>query len=233
MRKKDKTKVKVKDWAREDRPREKFSDMGAESLSEIEIIATILGTGTRSRSVIEIAQEVFELAENSMANLAELPIKKLMKIHGVGEFKAIKLKAALELARRAQYEPVPENFKVRTSRDAYRVFAVHLSDLPHEEFWVLLLTTRKKLIFVRRVGQGGLSSTVADPRVIFKLALDEEADSIIVAHNHPSGSLDPSQADLDLTRRLVDGGKIIGVQVIDHLILAGKNYCSFADSGLL
>ncbi|HMJ71037.1 MAG TPA: DNA repair protein RadC [Cyclobacteriaceae bacterium] len=216
-----------------DRPREKLEQKGAETLTNEELIAVILGTGTPSQSVFEIARKVLAEGQNTVGGVAELPIKKLKRIHGIGPYRAISLKAALEIARRAKYESVPRNFKVITSRDAYKVLAPEIADLPHEEFWVLLLDRRSKVMIKRRVGQGGLTSTVADPRIIFKLALNEEASSIIVAHNHPSGETYPSQADIDLTKKIAGGAKLLDIQLVDHLIISGNNYCSFADSGLL
>ncbi|HZY81239.1 MAG TPA: DNA repair protein RadC [Cyclobacteriaceae bacterium] len=216
-----------------DGPREKLLEKGADTLTNAELIAVLLGSGTPSQNVFEIAKKVMTAGDNNMSSVAELPVRKLTKIHGVGQFKAISLKAALELARRAKYEKLAPNFKVLTSNDAYKVLGPMLGDLSHEEFWVALLDRRSKVLLTRKVGQGGLTSTVADPRIIFKLALDEEATSIIVAHNHPSGSLNPSQADIELTRKLVEGGKLLDIQLVDHLIISGNNYCSFADSGLL
>lgn len=216
-----------------DRPREKLKEKGAETLSNEELIAVILGTGTHSQSVFEIAKKVLAEGENTVGGVVELPIKKLMKIHGIGPYRAVSLKAVLEIGRRAKYEHVPQKFKVITSRDAYKVFAPEIADLSHEEFWVVLLDRRSRVILKRRIGQGGLTSTVADPRIIFKLALDEEASSFIVAHNHPSGETYPSQADVDLTKKLQGAAKFLDLQLVDHLIISGNNYCSFADSGLL
>ena len=162
-----------------------------------------------------------------------MPISDLTNIHGIGKAKAVYFKAAIEFARRTNFEEVPKDFKVITSQDAYRVLGPHLGDLNHEEFWLLLLNRRAKVIRKLMVSQGGMTSTVADPRIIFRHALYYEASSIIVAHNHPSGSLSPSAADLDLTKKLALAGKFLEIQLVDHLIISGNKYCSFADSGLL
>jgi DNA repair protein RadC len=223
--------MKVK--KRSDGPREKLIEKGAEALSDVEVIAGLIGTGTANNSAMVIAMKILDLAENNLGRLAHLSIRDLMKVHGVGHAKAAYLKVALELYRRAQFEPVPKDFKVVTSKDAFRVLGPHLGALDHEEFWVIYLNRRSRIIYKTMVSQGGLTSTIADPRIIFRIALDVHASSLIIAHNHPSGDVDPSQADLHITRKLFEGAKIFDLQLVDHLIISGNNYCSFADSGLL
>ena len=208
-------------------------DKGPEALSDVEVIAALIGTGTANNSAMAIAQKILELAENNLGRLAHITINDLMKVHGVGRAKASYLKVALELYRRAQFEPVPKDFKVITSKDAYRVLGPNLGDLNHEEFWVIFLNRRSRIIYKTMISKGGLTSTIADPRIIFRIALDVNASTLIIAHNHPSGDVDPSQADLDITRKLSEGAKIFDLQLVDHLIISGNNYCSFADSGLL
>lgn len=217
----------------EERPREKLGSTGAGSLTNVELIAVLLGSGTANEHVLDVAKKMLLATENSLGRLFALPLEDLVQMHGVGRAKATRLKAAVELARRIPLETVPKDFKVETSRDAFMVLAPNLGDLPHEEFWILLLNRRSKVTLKTKISQGGLTSTIADPRIIFKLALKEQASSIIVAHNHPSGSLNPSQSDIDLTRKLSDAGKLLDIQLVDHLIISGNNYCSFADSGLL
>jgi len=225
-------KIRVKDWEEKDRPREKIDGHGGGSLSDAELLAIIIGSGSRGRSSLDISREVLKKAGNSFLGIRTLGVGGLREIPGIGFAKATMMQAALEIARRAPFS-APKKEKIVSSKDAYHELRIELADLDHEEFWVLYLNRRSDVLLKKQISSGGVSSTVVDPRIVFKVALDQKASSLILAHNHPSGSLNPSQADLDLTRRLVDGGKIMGVQVVDHLILAGKNYCSFADSGLL
>lgn len=220
-------------WAKEDRPREKLTDYGAASLTDVELLTIMLGTGTASDHVSAIAQKMVDKAESDLGRLAGLPIRELMGMDGVGHAKAVLLKAAIEFARRAQFATVPRNFKITASQQAFHVFVPNLGDLPHEEFWIALLNRHSKIIGKKRISQGGINSTVVDPRLIFSSALEVKASSIIVAHNHPSGNLTPSQADIELTKKLVGAGKLLDIQLVDHLIISGNNYCSFADSGLL
>lgn len=217
----------------EERPREKLGSTGAGSLTNVELIAVLLGSGTANDHVLDVAKKMLQATENSIGRLFALPLEDLVEMPGVGRAKAMRLKAAVEIARRIPLETVPKDFKIETSRDAFMVLAPNLGDLPHEEFWILLLNRRSKVILKTKISQGGLTSTVADPRIIFKLALKEQASAIIVAHNHPSGSINPSEADAGLTRKLADAGKLLDIQLVDHLIISGNNYCSFADSGLL
>ena len=219
--------------AMEDRPREKLMGGAASNLSDVEVIAVILGTGCASEHVLRTAQNLLDAAENDLSRLAGLSLKDLLSIRGVGNAKALRLKAAIEYARRTQFLRVPEDFNVTTSHHAFRVFASNLGDLPHEEFWVAFLNRRSKVLRKTRISQGGISSTAVDPRIIFGEAMVRKASSIIVAHNHPSGNLTPSQADINLTRKLVEVGKVVDIQLVDHLIISGNKYCSFADSGLL
>ena len=217
----------------EDQPREKLAERGASALTDIEVIAVLLGTGSPNGDVLVTAKKLLRVAENDLARLAGLPIEDMLNIHGIGHAKALRLKAAIEFARRTQFYKVPKDHKIGTSKDAFRMLVSNLGHLSHEEFWMLLLNRGSKLIGKKMVSQGGLTSTVVDPRRIFKLALREQASSIIVAHNHPSGSLTPSAADMDLTKKLVTAGKFLDIQLVDHLIISGNKYCSFADSGLL
>ena len=228
----DMKRIKVKDWTAKERPREKISNLGGDALSDAELLAIIIGSGSRGRSSLDLSREVLKMANGSFIGIRELAINKLQEIHGIGFAKATMVKASLEIARRVLYS-VPKREKIVSSQDAYHELRIDLADLDHEEFWVIYLDRQSKIILKKQISSGGLGSTVVDQRIIFKVALDYKASTMIVAHNHPSGSLNPSQADLDLTKKLVAAGKIMDVQVIDHLILAGKNYCSFADSGLL
>lgn len=173
------------------------------------------------------------LSNNNLNELARLSVKDLMKIKGIGEAKAIAIVAALELGRRRKAQDLDEKPKISSSKDAFDLIQGHLMDLPHEEFWVLLLNRMHQVVKKKRISEGGVSGTVADPKIIYKLALEDLASGVIVAHNHPSGNLKPSQSDIDLTRKLKEAGRFLEVQLLDHLIIANRNYFSFADEGLI
>ena len=223
----------IKEWSAEDRPREKMILKGKGALSDAELIAILMGSGTVTLSALDLARQILNAAGNNLHSLAQLTVRDLIRIKGVGQVKAITLIAALELGRRRK-EIIPEERpKISSSRDAFEILKSELLDLPHEEFWILLLNRANRVIKKHQVSQGGEAGTVADPKIIFKVAMEELASGIIVAHNHPSGNLSASQADLQLTQRLKDGGKLLEIQVLDHLIVAGHKYFSFADEGLM
>jgi len=224
-----------KNWAlNEDRPREKLSSNKEADMTDVELVAAILGTGSKNDHVLELAKKLLKSVDNSITRLTRASVSELRNVYGVGHAKASRLRAAAELFRRTQFDTIPKDFKVITSRDAFRVLGIHLGgELYVEEFWAVFLNRRSKILNKTRISTGGMTSTIADPRIIFGEALKLKASSIIVAHNHPSGSLKPSQADINLTKKLVEGGKIMDIQLVDHLIISGNNYCSFADSGLL
>lgn len=223
----------IKSWAAEDRPREKMLLKGRSALSDAELIALLIGSGTGSLSAVEVAKQVLQTVENNLHDLAKLSVKDLMKSRGIGEAKAITIVAAMELGRRRKESEVQERPKVASSLEAYELVKSDLMDLVHEEFWVLLFNRANRLIKKKRVSEGGVSGTVADPKIIFKLALEELASGIIVVHNHPSGNLTASQSDISLTKKLKEAGKVMEVQLLDHLIVAGQKYFSFADEGIL
>lgn len=223
----------IKNWTKSEQPREKFRDKGAKSLSTSELLAIILRSGTKGNNAIDVGRKMLAVANNKLRGIDDLSLAALANIRGIGEAKAIIIKAAMELAQRREDESISETTKVVSSRDAHMVLRSDLSDLTHEEFWALYLNRGSRIILKKQISSGGINSTVVDPRLIFQLALEKKASSIILAHNHPSGNLQPSQADIDLTKRLISAGKLFDIQVVDHLILAGKNYCSFADSGLM
>lgn len=225
--------LNIKSWAAEDRPREKLLLKGTAALSDAELIAILLGTGTASMSAVDVAKSMLQQAGNNLDDLARFTVKDLMKIKGIGEAKAIAIVSALELGRRRKDSGVTDRPKIAVSKDAYDLLRGDLMDIPHEEFWVLLLNRANRVIKKHKISLGGVHGTVADPKIIFKTALEELASGIIVAHNHPSGNLTPSQQDIDLTRKLKEAGKLLEIQLLDHLIVAGKQYYSFADEGLL
>ena len=225
--------LSIKSWSPDDRPREKLILKGKSALSDAELIAILLGSGTNSLSAVDLAKKVLQPAGNNLHELARQTVKDLVKIKGIGEAKALTIVAALELGRRRRDFDGNEKPKIMGSRDAYDVVKSDLLDIGHEEFWILLLNRANRVIKKSQISQGGVAGTVADPKIIFKLALEELASGIILAHNHPSGNLTASQADLDLTKKLKDAGKLLDIQVLDHLIVAGQKYFSFADEGLM
>lgn len=233
MKIEDSKPLNIREWSPEDRPREKLLLKGTSALSEAELVAILIGSGTAKTSAVELAKKVLLLSNHNLNELARLGVKDLMKIKGIGEAKAITIVAALELGRRRKAQDLDEKPKISSSKDAFDLIQGHLMDLPHEEFWVLLLNRMHQVVKKKRISEGGVSGTVADPKIIYKLALEDLASGVIVAHNHPSGNLKPSQSDIDLTRKLKEAGRFLEVQLLDHLIIANRNYFSFADEGLI
>jgi DNA repair protein RadC len=223
----------IKSWAPEDRPREKLIIKGKSALSEAELLAILLGSGTRSLSAVEIGKRLFQHAGNNLHQLATLTTKQLMNVKGIGEARAITIVAAMELGRRRNEKVVEEKPKIGGSGDAFHLLRPDFQDIPYEAFWIILLNRANRVIKKYQVSKGGVTGTVADPKIIFKAALEELASGVILAHNHPSGNLTASQADIDLTKKLVAGGRLLEIQVLDHLIIAGQKYYSFADEGLI
>ncbi len=225
--------LNILSWAEEDRPREKLLLKGKAALSDAELIAILIGSGTRSLSAVDVAKMILAKANNNLNELARFSVNDLKKIKGIGEAKAIAIVSALELGRRRKESEVMEKFKISCSNDIYQLIKPDLMDLPKEEFWVLLLNRANRLIKKERISSGGVSGTVADPKIIFKAALEQYASSIILVHNHPSGNLTPSKADLDLTNKMKGAGQLLEIPVLDHIIFGDHGYLSFADEGLL
>ncbi len=225
--------LKIKSWSSEDRPREKLLNKGTSAVSDAELVAILLGSGTTTISAVELARRVLQTVDNNLNELARLSVKDLIKMKGIGEAKAIAIIAALELGRRRKDSEPEEKPQITGSRDCFDILRPHLQDIQHEEFWILTLNRANRLIKKYQISQGGVAGTVADPKIIFKLAVSELASGIILAHNHPSGNLTASQADIDLTRKIREAGKLLEIQVLDHLIVAGQKYFSFADEGIL
>jgi len=225
--------LKIKSWSPEDRPREKLVLKGKSALSDAELLAILLGTGTRTINAVDLGKKLLQNAGNDLHQLARYTIKDLIKVPGIGEAKAITIVAAMELGRRRKDLESSQKPKIGGSQDAYELIKSDLLDIPHEEFWVILLNRANRVIRKHQISQGGVAGTVADPKIIFKLALEDLASGVILAHNHPSGNLTASQADIDLTKKLVSGGRLLEIQVMDHLIIAGQKYFSFADDGLI
>jgi DNA repair protein RadC len=225
--------LKIKSWSPEDRPREKLLLKGTAALSEAELIAILIGSGTARLSAVEVAKRILKQGGSNLNELARLTVNDLKKIKGIGEAKAITIVAALELGRRRKETTPEEKPKIASSADAFSLMKSDLIDLPHEEFWMILLNRANRVIKKKRISGGGVTGTVADPKIIYKIALEELACGIIVAHNHPSGNLSASQSDIDLTKKLKEAGKFLDIQLLDHLIVANQKYFSFADEGLI
>jgi DNA repair protein RadC len=233
MKSYENTHLNIKSWAEEDRPREKLLLKGKASLSDAELLGILIATGIQNMTAVDIAKVILQSVQNDLNQLARLSVKDLSKFKGIGEAKAITIVSALELGRRKKATESAEKPKIRSSNDAYEVLRPYLSDLSHEEFWIILLNRANEVIKCEKVSSGGVSGTVADPKIIFKYALENLASAIILSHNHPSGNLNPSQADKDLTKKLKAAGNNLDIPVLDHLIFTDKTYFSFADEGIL
>ena len=226
-------KYSIKQWAKDDRPREKLLSNGAENLSNSELLAILIHHGSKEKTAVDLAKEILRLGKDNLNELGKLSIKELMKIKGIGEAKAITIAAALELGRRRQAASSLEKSVVSSSSDIATYLQTRLKDYRHEVFAVLFLNRANKINHFQIVSEGGITGTVADPRVILKKALEEDAVSIILCHNHPSGSLKPSKADEVLTDKIKEAAGYLDIKVLDHIIVSDDGYYSFADEGLL
>lgn len=225
--------LRIPQWAEDDRPREKLLIKGRSSLSDAELLAILLGTGTKARSAVDLAKQVLQQADQNLNNLARLSVKDLTKIKGIGEAKAISIVSALELGRRRKDSFNPGRPRITNSIDVAEMMRQDLMDLNHEEFWIVILNRANYVLRKNKISSGGISGTVADPKLIFKSALDHSGSSIILVHNHPSGNLQPSQADISLTKTLKEAGKFLEIPVLDHIIVSDNSYFSFADEGMI
>lgn len=223
----------IKNWATDEKPREKLLEKGRNSLSNAELLAIILRTGTRDASALHLAQSILSSVDNNLNALASKSIPELQQFPGIGLAKATEIVATMELARRTQQNKEVGRPKVRSSRDAFLHIQPFLKDLHHEEFYAIYLSRSNSILRTVQISKGGISGTVADGKLIFNYGLESKASGIILAHNHPSGNLQPSNADVQLTESLKKFGGFIDVQILDHLIIAGNNYFSFADEGRL
>lgn len=225
--------LKIKSWAEEDQPREKFLLKGQSSLSDAELIAILIGSGNREETAVELSRRILQEAQYDLNRLGKMGVEDYMQFHGIGTAKAITIAAALELGRRRKKMDQRKPRAVNTSEMAYEIIAENLLDLDHEEFWIILLNRSNKLIEKRRISTGGVSGTIADAKIIFKAGLEKLASSIILCHNHPSGNLRPSAQDISLTKKLLEGAKNLDMEILDHLIIGNNTYFSFADEALL
>ena len=226
-------KISIKAWAEEDRPREKLSGQGRRALTDAELIAILIGSGSRDESAVELSKRILHHYDNDLNKLGKAGISELSQFKGIGEAKAISIIAALEIGRRRGDTEIKVLDEVKSSRDGYNIMRRHLMDLNHEEFWIMLIGRSSKVLAKELVSKGGLSGTVADPKIIFHMALQHQASAIIMVHNHPSGNLKPSREDLVLTKKIADAGRMLDINVLDHLIITDSGYFSFGDEGLL
>src|SRR5664279_2298754 len=225
--------IKITDWAVEDRPREKFIQNGTASLSDAELLAILISSGTKDKSAVDLGRELLGMANNNLNNLGKLTIADLRKVHGIGPARAVTIAAALELGRRRKLSEVQYVPQIRSSKDVSDIFQPLLADLLHEEFWILFLNRSNKVISRMKLSQGGISGTVTDVRLVMKKAIECLASGIIVCHNHPSGNLNPSESDSKITQKIKEAGNLMDIQLLDHLIISDKDYYSFADNGVL
>jgi DNA repair protein RadC len=225
--------LSIKDWATDDKPREKLLSKGAKSLSDAELLAILIGSGTREISAVELSRTILADSANNLANLGKKSIAELTKIKGIGQAKAITIVAALELGLRKKLSEISEKPKVTSSREAFEFIQSFISDIHHEEFWVLFLNRSNRIIEKFKLSQGGVSGTVIDVRLILKKALELLASSLIVCHNHPSGNLNPSDNDKKITEKIRVAAQQMDIKLLDHLIICDNSYFSFNDEGLL
>ncbi len=225
--------LSIQKWAEEDRPREKLQLKGKATLSDAELIAILIGSGSQKLSAVDLSKHILSHVNNDLNALAKLSVKDLTKFNGIGEAKAISIVSALELGRRRKEMSPAARPQIRSSLDLYKLISPDLMDQPTEQFWVVLLNRSNRVISKRPISLGGVSGTVVDPKVIFKCALEDLASGIILIHNHPSGNLKASQADIRLTEKVKKAGQLLEIPVLDHLIYSDDGYLSFADEGIL
>lgn len=229
-----KNNLPISRWAEDDRPREKLLIKGKGQLSKAELIAILIGSGNKEESAVELSKRILNKVDNNLAELSKLSVKELCSFKGIGDAKAISIIAALEIGRRRRADDVVKKTnKIKSSKDAYDVFYAELSDKNYEEFWILLLDRANQIIKKINISEGGLSGTIADPKKIFKLALEHNCSSIILAHNHPSNNIKPSDSDIKLTKTIFSAGLTLEIGVLDHIIVGSDNYFSFADESMI
>ncbi|MEN9336680.1 MAG: hypothetical protein RLZZ500_1667 [Bacteroidota bacterium] len=223
----------IPQWAEDDRPREKFLLKGKTALSDAELLAILLGSGSRNESAVQLAQRILGQSQNNLNELGKQTLAQLMTFKGVGEAKAITIAAALELGRRRRIEETQDRIKISSSKSVFDLMQPIIGELPHEEFWVLFLNNSNKILGKEQLSKGGMTGTLVDIRLIFKSALEYKATSLILTHNHPSGKLQASEADRTITQRLKLAGNQLDILVLDHIIITETGYYSFADEGIL
>ncbi len=222
----------INQWAEDDRPREKFLLKGKAALSDSELLAILIGSGSRNESAVQLCQRILFSTNNNLNQLGKLSIQQLTEFKGIGEAKAISIAAALELGRRRRVEETIELNKITSSKAVFEIMQPIIGELSHEEFWVLYLNNSNKVLYKAQLSKGGLTGTVVDTRIIFKTALEYNATSLILTHNHPSGKLQASDADKEVTRKLKLAGQQLDILVLDHIIITETGFYSFNDEGI-
>ena len=222
----------IKNWAEDDKPREKLMLKGKQALSDAELIAILIGSGSRNESAVSLSKRILASVDNNLNALGKLSLKQLMEFKGIGEAKAISIAAALELGRRRRAEETIELKKITSSKAVFEIMQPIIGELPHEEFWVLYLNNSNKVIYKAQLSKGGMTGTIVDIRLIFKVAFEQNATSIILTHNHPSGKLEASDADKEITKKLKLAGEQLDIRVLDHIIVTENGYLSFQDEGI-
>lgn len=223
----------IKNWATEDRPREKMLEKGRETLSDAELIALLIGSGNSNESAVDLSRRILRGVDDNLIQLSQLNINDLTRYNGIGKAKAVSILAALELGRRRRFAEASTQTFIKNSKDAFEYFYMRMADIEHEQFWVMLLNPANKVIKLAKVSDGGINGTSADPKRIFKIALENNATAMMLCHNHPSGNVLPSDHDKVLTRNIINGGKLLEIKILDHIIIGIDKYFSFADSGLI
>ncbi|WP_335976956.1 RadC family protein [Gaetbulibacter jejuensis] len=227
------TSFSIKHWSQDDQPREKLRDKGKATLSDAELVAILIGSGNKEESAVELSKRILANVGNNLNELGKLSLKQLMDFKGIGEAKAITIAAAMELGRRRRGEEALERKKITSSISVFELMQPVIGELPHEEFWIVYLNNSNKVIQKQQLSKGGITGTLVDVRLVMKNALELGATGLILAHNHPSGTLKPSEADKQLTQKLKYAGESLDIKVLDHLIITEKAYFSFADENIL
>lgn len=222
----------ITSWAEDDKPREKLMLKGKSVLSDAELIAILIGSGSRNESAVDLSKRILASVDYNLNALGKLSIAQLMTFNGIGEAKAISIIAAMELGRRRRNEDATDLTKIGSSKMVFEVMQPIIGELPHEEFWVLFLNNSNKILFKTQLSKGGMTGTMVDVRIIFKLAFEQNATSIILVHNHPSGKLQPSDADIQITKKIKIAGQQLDISVLDHIIITETGYYSFVDEGI-
>ena len=223
----------IKNWSQDDQPREKLRDKGKAVLSDAELVAILIGSGSREESAVDLCKRILASVDHNLNALGKLSLQQLMEFKGIGEAKAITIAAAMELGRRRRLEDAVRLDKINSSRSVFDVMQPILGELPHEEFWILYLNNSNKIVQKNQLSKGGITGTLVDVRLVLKTALEVGATSLILCHNHPSGTLKPSQADKDITQKLKAAAQSLDIKVLDHLIVTENAYFSFADENLM
>ena len=222
----------IKQWAEDDKPREKLMGKGKAALSDAELIAILIGSGSRNESAVQLSKRILASVDNNLNAIGKLSLKQLMEFKGIGEAKAITIIAALELGRRRRAQETIELKKITSSKDVFELMQPVIGELPHEEFWILYLNNSNKVIYKAQLSKGGITGTVVDIRLVFKTALEQNATSIILTHNHPSGKLLASEADIQITKKLKLAGQQMDIAILDHIIITETGFYSFQDEGI-